>query len=148
MVRGKGGAHTQHAADFLRVAESLQASFGKRVDADDLATAARGFLQRDQHARMVGARILTDHHNTVGGLKVFERDSAFAGPDRSHHANAARLVTHVGTVGEVVGAEHAHEQLIEECSFVTGAAGRIEERFVWGFQRFQFIGNHREGVCP
>ena len=65
MVRGKGGAHTQHAADFLRVAESLQTSFCKRVDAHDLATAARGFLQRGQHARMVGARILPDHHNAV-----------------------------------------------------------------------------------
>ena len=89
VVRGKCSALTKHAADFLRVAESLQASFGKRVDAHDLATAARGFLQRDQHARMVGAWILPDHHNAVRGLKVLERHGALARSDRSHHANAA-----------------------------------------------------------
>ena len=62
---GNRRALAKHAADFLRIAKSLQASFGKWVDADDLATAARGFLQRDQHAWMVRARILTDHHNAV-----------------------------------------------------------------------------------
>ena len=65
VVRGQGGAFAKHAADFLRMAESLQTSFCKRVDAHDLATAARGFLQRGQHARMVGSWILPDHHNAV-----------------------------------------------------------------------------------
>ena len=58
-------------------------------------------------------------------------------PMRFRQADAGRLVAHVGAVGEIVGAELAHEELIEERGLVRGAAGGVELRHVRIGQRAQ-----------
>ena len=55
---------------------------------------------------------------------------ALAHPDASRQRDAARFVAHVRTVGEIVRAERAHEQLVEERRLVAGAAGGVEHRAV------------------
>ena len=55
-------------------------------------------------------------------VEVFERDRALAETERFFHSGAARLVTHVRAVRQIVGAELAHEELIKKRGFVAGAA--------------------------
>jgi hypothetical protein len=62
--------------------------------------------------------------------EVVEADRALAHADRRRETDAARLVTHVRAVGQVVGAEAAREQLVQERRLVAGAARRVEERLV------------------
>src|SRR3546814_3719587 len=77
---------------------------------------------------MVGARVLAEDEDRVGQLEVVQRYRALADADLRRHPRAGWLVAHVRAVGEVVGAELAHEQLVEERGLVAGApGGRSEE---------------------
>ena len=55
---------------------------------------------------------------------------ALADADRLAQRDAARLVAHVRAVGQVVRAERAHEELVEERRLVARAARRVERRLV------------------
>ena len=83
-----------------------------------------------QHARVVRARVLTEHEDRVAELEVGERDRALAFADRLAQPRAARLVTHVRAVGQVVRAELAREQLAQERGLVARAPGGVEHRLV------------------
>ena len=51
---------------------------------------------------------------SVAMVEILQRHRALADADRLRQADAGRLVAHVRAVGEVVGAEFAHEELVEE----------------------------------
>src|SRR5689334_9339807 len=102
--------------------EASHAHFGQRVDMDQLATSTFRAFERRKHARMIRARILTDDEDRVGFVEIFERDSSLAHSDRFTQSRAARLVTHVRTIRQIVSAKLAHEQLIKKRSLVAGAA--------------------------
>ncbi len=120
----------QHLDRMLRRQEALQPALLQRVEHHDGAAALRHIAQRRQHARMVGAGIVAHAENEVGVVEVFERHRAFADADGIRQADARRLVAHVGAVGEIVGAELAHEHLIHERRFVRCAARGVELRHV------------------
>ena len=102
---GQRGAAAQHARDPLRVAEPDQPRLGQRVDDHDLGTAAGGLLQRDQHPRVVGARVRAEDHDQVGVVaEVLEADAALADADRLAQRDAGGLVAQVRAVGQVVRA--------------------------------------------
>ena len=61
---------------------------------------------------------------------------------------ARGFVAHVAAVGQVVGAEAADHQLVEERRLVAGASGRVEDRFVGAVQRAQLVGDQAVGVVP
>ena len=63
-------------------------------------------------------------------VEVFKRHRAFAEAERLFHSRAARLVTHVRAVRQIVRAELAHKELIKKRRFVAGAAGGVKDRFV------------------
>jgi hypothetical protein len=98
---------------------------------DDLAAALLRLLKRREHARVVRPRILADDEDGLGESEVFERDGALTDADGLGQAAARRLVAHVRAVGQVVGAELTHEELIQEGRLVRRAPRRVEGRLVW-----------------
>ena len=97
---------------------------------------------------MVGARVLPGDDDEIGAFDVLDGDRALADADRLHQGGAGGLVAHVGTVGQVVGAEAAHHQLVEERRLVAGAPGGVEHRRVRVGQVPQMIGDQPVGVVP
>ena len=81
-------------------------------------------------------------------VEVFKRHRAFTKTERLFHSRAARFVTHVRAVRQIVRPELAHEQLIKKSGFVAGATGCVEDRFVGRSQRIQFTGDQFERVRP
>ena len=57
-------------------------------------------------------------------------------------------MAHVGTVGQVVGAELAHEKLVEEGGFVARPTGRVEDGFVWSGAGVEVLGHEFERFVP
>ena len=132
----------------LRVLETQQAGFGQRVDGDDGGARPLGRLQRGQHARVIRARVLADHDDQVGGDEIGDVHRALADADRLGQRHPARLVTHVRTVGQVVGPEAPGEQLVQERGFVARPTGRVERRGVRRGQRPQLRGDQLERLGP
>ena len=149
MQAGERRALAEERKRMLRMLETNQARFKQRIDADDLAAAARRRLQRRQHARMIGARILADDENRVGRSKSPATTVALPMPMVSPKRRAARFVAHVGAIRQIVGAELPHEELVEKRRFVAGAAGGIERSAASGeARRIQLAADQLEGIVP
>ena len=138
----------EDAAHPLRVLEADQARLRQRVDGDDARAPLLRPLERREHPRVVGARVLADDDQQVGGLDVVERDRPLADADRLGEGDAARLVAHVRAVGQVVGAEPAGQQLVEERGLVARAARRVERGLVGRVERRQPVGDDADGLVP
>ena len=104
--------------------------------------------QRRQHARMIRAGILTDDEDRIGMIEVFERDRSLPDADRFAQRSAARLVTHVRAVRQIVGAKLSDEELIKKRGFVAGATGGVEDCLVRIVERIKFTGDQFERVVP
>ena len=81
-------------------------------------------------------------------LEVVVRDGRLADAESLAHGRARGLVAHVRAVGQVVGAEGAHEQLVEEGRLVRGATRGVERRLVGGVERVELGRDDLEGVVP
>ena len=97
---------------------------------------------------MVGAGVLADDDDQLGVVDVVEADRALADADRLGERDRGRLVAHVRAVGQVVGAERADEQLVDERRLVGGLARGVEHRLVRAGQAVQLPADQREGVGP
>ena len=100
-------ATLEHPDRVLGVSEAHQRGLTQRIDADDARAPGLGLEQRGKHARVVAARVLADHEDGVGLLEVCEAHRALAHADGVGQCGATRLVTEIGTVRQVVGAELA-----------------------------------------
>ncbi len=78
-------------------------------------------LQGPQHAGVVGRRIVPDGNDQVGLIEILQQDRPLAYADGAGQADGGRLVTHIGTIGKVIGAEFADKQLVQEGGLVTRA---------------------------
>jgi len=137
------------AADPLRILVPDQPRFGQRVDRDDPRAVLLRLLQCGEHAGVVGARVLAHDDDQVGFAEILVGDRRLADPDGVAHGGAGRLVAHVRAVGEVVGAEHAREELVDERRLVGGAAARVEGGLVRVVEGVQVVGDQLErGVPP
>src|SRR5689334_25339006 len=92
--------------------------------------------------------VLPDDEDAIGVREVFDFDGGFSDADRFGEPEAARLVAHVGTVGQVVGAELTREGSVEERRFVAGAAGGIERRLVGRREGAELGANEVERFVP
>ncbi|KAG1251285.1 hypothetical protein G6F68_012349 [Rhizopus microsporus] len=97
---------------------------------------------------MVGAGVVSHRNDQVAGVEVVQRHRAFAEADRLRQPDARGLVAHVRAVREIVGAELAHEDRVQERRFVGRAAGGIELGLVRAVQRLQVAADQREGIVP
>ncbi len=145
---GDVGALADDSARLLRVAEVDQPGLAQRVDRDDLGAAPLGDLERRQHPRVVGAGVLAGDHDALGVVDVAQADAALADADRLRQRRAARLVAHVGAVGQVVGAVGADEQLVEERGLVGGPARRVEDRLVGAGERVEMVADQPQRLFP
>ncbi len=123
-------AGRQITGDLLRIAIAPQAGLVERVDADDRRAAPMRLLQRRQHARMIRARILPEDEDGIRAVEVLETDGALAAAEHLAHRHAARFVTQVRRIRQVVGAEFTREQLIQERGLVAAATRSVEDRLV------------------
>ena len=112
------------SSGLLRIGEALQPALAQRVEGDDAAAALGRRAQLAEHARVVGAGVLAEHEDRVGLLEVLERDRALAAADLLDQRDARGLVAHVRAVRQVVGAELAHEQLVQERGLVARCGPR------------------------
>ena len=142
------GFWRQHLYRILRIGEPFQPTFAQGIEADDARAASGGVFQAVQHARVVGAGVLTEHEDGIGLFEVIDADGAFADADALFQPNAARLVAHIGTVGEIAGAEHAAEQLIKVRRFVAGAARSIQLDLVRVVHAVDVLGDQRQRIRP
>ncbi len=97
---------------------------------------------------MIGAGVVPDAEDRVGVIEIFERHRSLADADRVRQPDAGCLVAHVRTVGEIVGAEFAREELIEKRGFVGGPAGSVELRHVRIGKRAQRRADLLERIVP
>ncbi len=91
---------------------------------------------------------MAEDEDAIGLIEILEQNGALADPERQWQADTRGFMTHVGAVGEVVGAELAHEELIEEGRFVGGAARRVELGHVRVRQRCEMPADGRESLVP
>ncbi len=142
------GAPTHQIPYALRVLEADQSGLPQRVDRDDAGPALLRLGQGVQHAGVVRARVLADHEDQLGGMQILEGDAALADADGLAEGGARRLVAHVRAVRQVVGAEGAHEQLVEEGGLVARSARRVEHGTVGIAGGLQRRRHQVEGVVP
>jgi hypothetical protein len=145
---GYFGTATDDALDPLRILVSLEAGLGQRIHGDDLGTVLFGLLQSSQHPGVVGARILAHHDDEVGLAEVVVGDGGLADADGLSHRPSGRFVAHVRAVGQVVGAEGPHEQLVRERGLVRGPAAGVERCLVRRIERLQLVGDDSERIRP
>ena len=58
---------------------------------------------------MIGAGILANNENRVRQIEIGKGHRSLAAADGVAERSAARFVTHVGTIRQIVGAELPHE---------------------------------------
>ena len=132
----------------LGVAEGDQPGLRQRVDRHDRRAVALGLLEGAEHARVVGSRVLPGDEDQLGGMDVVERDGALADADRLAEGHATRLVAHVRAVREVVRAEGAGEQLVQEGGLVARPPRRVEHGAVRRREGPEVIGDDGDGARP
>src|ERR1700754_3932530 len=114
------GTHRRHLELALRISKPFETALAHWIDADNPSAPLARRTQLTEHAWMIGTGILSEDKDCVGESEVFQRHCALANTNRLPHGRATWLVAHIGTIGEIVGAVFAYEQLVEERSFVTG----------------------------
>ena len=112
------------------------------------AAAPGGLAEHAQHARMIGTGVVADAEYGVAVVEIFQRHGCLAHAQRLGHACAGGFVAHVGTVGEIVGAEPPTEQLVQEGGFVGGAAGGVQLQPVGMVEFVQDLADACERVPP
>jgi hypothetical protein len=145
---GQLDAAPDHPVHPLGILEADEAGLGKGVHRDDPGAVALGLLEGGEHPGVVRARVLADDDQQVGVMDVVERDAALADADRLGQGDAGGLVTHVRAIGQVVGAESPHEELVEERGLVRRASRGVEEGLIGMVQLAQLAGDQGEGVRP
>ena len=108
----ESGLDTQCAFHRLWIRERDQSGFGEGVDRNNGGAAFLGFLQRAEHAGVVGTGVLTDNQDGFGLVKILKFHRTFSDAHALVEGHTTGFVTHVGAIGEVVGAVFADKQLV------------------------------------
>ena len=121
-----GRVEGRHVDELVRDDRPPRSRFDQRVDVDELRAAPVGLGEPGEHPRRVRGRVVAHQPDRIGLRPVVEVDRALAAPDRRRHRPAARLVAHVRAVRQVVRAELAHPELVEEGRLVAEPPGGVE----------------------
>ena len=88
-----------------------------------------------EHARVIGPRILANDHDELGLVEVVEINRSLADAYGFVERGSARLVAHVRAVRQVIRAELAREELVQEGGFVACATSGVEGGVVGDWKR-------------
>ena len=102
---------------------------------------ALGLLERREHARVVGARVLADDEDQVGLREVVERHVPLPTPIVSPERTPLDSWHMFEQSGRLLVPNCADEQLVEERGLVAGAPRGVERRLVGRGQRGQLAGD-------
>ena len=97
---------------------------------------------------MIGARVLANDEDRVGLVEVFQLHAALADPESFVHRGAARFVTHVRAIRQIICAELASEELIKKGGFITRPPAGIKCGGIRGCQRIQLRCDQLKGRIP
>ena len=126
----------EQVADVLRVGEAVEAALAQRVDADDVAARC---APRPSSAESIRGWFVPGFWPITKIASASAKSSSetvpLPTPIDLPKADAARLVAHVRAVGQVVRAELADEELVEERGLVAGPARGVEDRLVGRIER-------------
>ena len=131
----------------MRIGELDQATLAQRIEGYDRNAALHGVLQLVQHARARGADVLAEKENAVGMLEIVQRTGADWHSDTFGQRHGRRLVTHVRTVRQVVGAVSPRKEPVHKSRLQRSAAGSIEHGAVRS-ERTQLASNLLKSCCP
>ena len=127
ILRGDAGRRiAQHLRRRLRIDELLKSPLPQGIEGHDGNTAAGRFLQLMQHPRTRSADILAKEEDTIGLREIVQGAGADRHADALGQRHRGGLMAHVGTVGQIVGAESAREQPVHERCFERSPAGGVE----------------------
>ena len=141
-------AQRRHLDRILGCRKALECALAQRVEHDDRHAAARRPVQLGQHPRAVGARVLADDEDRLGMREVVEQHGSLADADAFGKADAGRLVAHVRTIGKVVRAKAAREQLVHERRLVRGASRGVEFGLVRVIEGVELAADQCERLIP
>ena len=85
----KNRGHPRRVQKVLRIFETEGAGLRQWIHEDDLAAALFGGLQRGEHARVIGARVLPEDEDGVRLIKVGQLHAPLADPDHRGQRHAA-----------------------------------------------------------
>ena len=132
----------------LRVRETFKPSLSERVYANNFTTSRRRCVKSREHPWVVGSRVLTPNKDELCALKIIEGDGPLSCPNRFTETSAARLMTEVRAVWEMIRPKAPSEELIEKSSLITCPPRGIENRSVWITARAELSSKEREGLVP
>ena len=127
---GLRGTEDRHVQEVVRDDGAGGGGLHHRVDVHHLRPAAVGLGQGREHPGCVGGGVDAHDEQRVRRLPVLEVDGALARAQGCLERTAAGLVAHVGAVRQVVGAQLAGHQLVEERGLVAQPAGGVVGRLV------------------
>ena len=103
-----------------------QAGLRHGIQCDDLRSMLFRAFQRSQHARMICPGILAEDEDAVGFLEILERHTTFADADAFLQGRAARFMTHVRAVRQVVRSKLTRKELIKKSRFIAGPPASVK----------------------
>src|SRR5579872_3221231 len=136
-----------HLQRILRIGEALKPTLAKGIEGDDGHAALRGFLQRMQHARRIGRRVVTEEENAISMLEILEQHRTDRRANNFRQRDGCRLVAHVRTVGKMIATVHSSEQLVHVARLQRSAAGSVENHLPW-IERLKLPADFLESEFP
>src|SRR5690606_36921840 len=109
------------------VYETLERTLLERVEGNDACTAVDRVLELVEHARAVGAHVLTEGEDRVGLAEVLEPDCAYRYADAFRQRDRRGLVAHVRAVRQIVGAVEPRQKLVHVGRLERGSSRRVED---------------------
>jgi hypothetical protein len=103
--------------------------------------------QRVHQPRVIAGRVAANHEHQIGMMQVFELDRRGAAASDRGESDAARLVTVVAAVVDVIRTVEPGEQLQQKTGLVTAAAAEVPKRLVGG-RRSQLPSDPLQRVFP
>ena len=97
---------------------------------------------------MIGARILAGYDDELGVVDIVQGDAGLADSDGFLQCNRGRLVTHVGTIRQIVGPERTSEKLVDERGLVRRPPGGVENCLVRTVEGPKLITDQGERILP
>jgi hypothetical protein len=137
-----------NAVLWVGIDHAHQPRLGHWIDGDDCSAVPFGRFERRQHARVVCSWIVAENENRVALIEVIKRHRSLADANGFGESGAARLVAHIGTIGQIVGPELPRKQLEQKRGFIACFPRRIEDGFVRPGERAKLRTDESEGVAP